>query len=87
MLVLGEDRQAVHVAHGDDRAGEAALLPGLRGALLALHRIVVAVGTRKAVFGGNEIGGNALRHEIGFERDRGIDRPGAARRADADAAH
>ena len=28
-----------------------------------------------------------MRHEIGFDRDGGIDRPGPARGADADAAH
>ncbi len=87
VLVLGEDRHAVDVPNGEHGAGEAAFVPGHRRALLALDRIGVDVGAREAVFGGDEIGRNALRHEIGLERDRRIDRPGAAGGADADAAH
>ena len=87
MLVLVEQRQPVDVLDRDHRILEAALLPGLRRALLALDRIGVDVVAREAIFGGDQIGGNALRQEIGFQRDRRIDRPGAAGGADADAAH
>ena len=87
MLVPGEDGDAVDVLHRHDRVREAALVPGLGGALLALDRIGVDIVAREAVFRRDEVGRDALRHEIGLDRDRGIDRPGAARGADADAAH
>ena len=66
---------------------EAALVPGLGGALLAFDRIGIDVVAREAVLGGDEVGRDALRHEIGRDRDGRIHRPGAARGADADAAH
>ena len=72
---------------GDHRAREMALVPGRRGALLALDRVGVDVVAGEAVFGGDQVGRDALRHEIGFDRDRRIHRPGAARGADADPAH
>ena len=72
---------------GIDGILEAALVPGLRRALLAFDRIGIDVVAREAVLGGDQVGGNALRQEIGRDRDRRIDRPGAARGADADAAH
>ena len=87
VLVLGQDGEAVDVLHTDHGAREAAVRPGGRRALLALDCVFVAVGARETVFGGDEIGGDTLRHEIGFHRDRRIDRPGAARSADADPAH
>ena len=87
MLVLGEQGDAVDVFHRQHRIGKAALVPGRGGALLALDRIGIDVVAREAVFGRDEVGGNALRHEIGSQRDLRIDRPGAAGGADADAAH
>ena len=87
MLVLRQDGHAVDVLDRHHRTIEAALVPGRRRALLALDRIGVDIVSRKSVFGRNEIGGNSLRQEIVRNRDRGIDRPGAARRADADPAH
>ena len=72
---------------GTTALGEAALVPGRRGALLALDRIGVDIVAREAVFRGDEIGRDALRHEVGRDGDQRIDRPGAARGADADAAH
>ena len=68
-----------------DRFREAAFLPGFRGALLRFDRIGVDVVAGEAVFRGDEIGRDALRHEVGFDRDMRIDRPGAAGGADADA--
>ena len=62
-------------------------VPGRRGALLAFDRIGVDVVARKSVFGRDQVGGNALRQEIMRDRNRRIDRPGAAGRADADPAH
>ncbi len=87
MLILGEDGEPVDILDRDHRILEAALVPRLGGALLALHRIGVDVIARKAVFGRDQIGRHALRHEIGRHRDRRIHRPGAAGGADADAAH
>ena len=87
VLVLGQDGQPVDVPDREHRAGETPLVPGHGGALLALDRVGVDLGAGEAVFGGDEIGGNALRHEIGRQRDRRIDRPGAAGGADADPAH
>ena len=87
MLVLGQDGEAVDVLHADHRAREAAFVPGRRRALLALDRIGVDVVAGESVLGGDEVGRDALRHEVGFDRDRGIHRPGAARGADADPAH
>ena len=87
VLVLGQNRQAVGIAHRQHRILEAALVPGAGGALLALDRVGVDVVAREAVFGGDQVGGNALRQEISGDRDRGVDRPGAAGGADADAAH
>ena len=87
VLVLGQDGEAVDVLDRHHRILEAALVPGLAGALLALHRIGVDVVAREAVFGRDQVGGDALRHEIGRDRDRRIDRPGAAGGADADPAH
>jgi hypothetical protein len=87
VLVLGEDRKAVEVLHRHHRLVEAAFVPGLCGALLALHGVGVDVVAREPVFGGDQIGRDALRHEIGRHRHRGIHRPGAAGSADADTAH
>ena len=87
VLVLGEQRDAVAVLHRDDGFRKAPFVPGDAGALLALHRIGVDVVAGEAVLGGDEVGGNALRHEVGGDRDRRIDRPCPARCADADPAH
>jgi hypothetical protein len=87
VLVAGEDGQPIDVLHRHDGAPEAALLPGLGCAFLALDRISVAVRAREAVFGRDQVGGDALRHEIGFDRNRRVDRPRAAGGTDADAAH
>jgi hypothetical protein len=87
VLVLGQERDAVDVADRDDRFRETAFLPGLRRALLRFDRIGVDVVAGEAVFRRDEIGRDALRHEVGFDRDMRIDRPGAAGCAEADAAH
>jgi len=70
------------------RARETAFVPSLGGALLALHRIFIALRPREPVLRrGSGRPENPLRHEIGLERDRRIDRPGAAGGADADPTH
>ena len=78
VLVMVEDRQAVDVLHRNDGMLEAALLPGALGPLLALDSISVDIVTREAVFRGDEVRRDALRHEVGFHGDGGVDGPGAA---------
>ena len=87
MLVAVEDRHAVDVLDRHDGFREAALVPRRRRALLALDRVGVDVGAAEAVLGRDQIGGDALRHEVAGQRHLRIDRPGVAGRADADAAH
>jgi hypothetical protein len=87
VLVLGENGEPVDVLDRHHRILEAALFPGFGRALLALDRVGVDVVAREAVPGGDQIGRDALRQEIGLDRDRRIDGPGAAGGADADAAH
>ena len=84
---VGKDGDAVDVPDRNDRLLEAAVFPALGCALLALHRIGIDIIAREAVFGGDQIGRYALRHEIGRNRDRRVHRPCAAGHAHADAAH
>ena len=55
---------ADHVADWQDRLGKAVLVPGPGGAFLALDSISVDVITAIAIFGGDQIGGYALRDKI-----------------------
>src|SRR5271167_1295293 len=87
MLVLVEDGQPVDVFYFDHRPVEAAFFPRRCRALLTFDRVSVDVVARKTVFGGDEIGGDPLRHEVVLDGDGRIDRPGAAGSADTDAAH
>src|ERR1700730_12260421 len=82
VLVLGEDRDAVGVFHRDDRPAEASFVPCGCGAALAFHRVGVDVVAGEAVFGGDQVGRDALRQEIGLQRDGGIDQPSASRPPD-----
>jgi hypothetical protein len=87
VLVMVEHGQAVNVLHRHDRLVEIALLPGAGGALLALDGIGVDVVAAEAVFCGDQVGRDALRHEPAGKADRRVHVPGAAGRAHADAAH
>src|SRR3984885_12351078 len=87
VLVLVGDGEAVDVFYFYDRTVETAVAPGLCRAFLTLDRVGVDVVAREAVFGGNEIGGNSLGHEIFDDGAAGVDGPRAAGRANADAAH
>ena len=82
-----QHRHVVDVADRDDGAGEPAFVPRALGPLLALDRIGVDVVAAKAVFGGDQIGGNPLRHEIAVKGDCGVRSPGAAGCAHGHAAH
>ena len=87
VFVLRQDGQSVDVLDRHHRTAEAAFFPSRRRTFLAFDRVSVNVVARKSVFGRDQVGGNALRQEIMRHRDRGIDRPGAAGRANANAAH
>src|SRR5262245_28875451 len=60
MLVAIEKYQTVNILHRNNRSGKSAFSPALGGALLALNGVGIHVIARKAVFGGDEIGGDAL---------------------------
>ena len=87
VLVAGEERQAINVPHRHDRTVEAPGLPGCCRPLLALDRVSVDIVARKPVFRRDQVGGDALRHEVGWDGDGRIDRPRPPRGADPDAAH
>ena len=78
---------AVDVLHRDDRVLEAALLDRLRGALLRADGVGVDVVAAELLDGGDQVGGDALRDEVGVEVRLGVHRPGAAVGAHRDAAH
>ena len=78
VLVVVQDRQAELVLHGQDRALEPSLGPSRGGALLALHRIGVHVVAGEAVQGGDQVGRDALGHEVVLEGRGRVDRPGPA---------
>ena len=87
VLVLVQNGKAVNVLDRRDGFGEAAVLPACLRALLAFHRIGVDIVAREAPFRGDQIGGYALRHEVGGNSDRWVHRPCAAGSPHADAAH
>ena len=64
------EADAAHlVAHRHNRLLEAAFLPGLRRTALALDGKGVHVIAAEAVFGGDRVGADALRREVGLEGD------------------
>ena len=64
-LVVVEHGHAVDVLDRHDRAGEAAVGPGLRGAVVGLDGEGVDVLAGEALDGGDQVGADALRHERG----------------------
>ena len=87
VLVLGKDREPVDILHRHDRFLEASFVPCLGGALLAFDGIGIDIVARKSVLRRDQVGRYALRQEVGLDGNRRVDRPGAAGRADANAAH
>jgi len=87
VLVVVEQRHAVAVLDRDDGLGEVARAPGLGGALLRLQGERVAVLAGEALGGGDEVGRDALRHEVGVVGGLRVHRPGAAVGAHRHAAH
>ena len=87
MLVLREQRQAVDVGDGHDRAREPVVGNGGGGTRLALDGKGVDIRAAEAEFGRDDVGRDALRHEEGAERQRRVDGDGRPVRAHGDAAH
>src|SRR5579883_753843 len=87
MLIAIEESYAIDVAYRHDGILEAAFAPSPCRPLLRGDRIFIHILARKSIFRRDEISGYPLRHEIGFDRDCRIDRPGAARGSNADPAH
>ena len=58
--------------HRDDRAGEVAVGPRLGGARLRLRGVRVDVGAAPALERRDQVGADALRHEVGGERGRRV---------------
>src|SRR6056297_2786992 len=68
VFVVVQNGQAVLVPHFDDRLGKALVFPRGSGALLAFHRQGIGVIAAEAIFGGDDIGRDTLRDEIGLHR-------------------
>ena len=87
VLVALQDRQPVAVAHRDDRPGEPAVRPRLRGPGLRLDGVGVDIRAREPVEGGDEIGTDALRDEADAVGGVRVHRVGAAVGAHRHAGH
>ena len=87
MLVLRQHDLVVDVLDRHDRLLEPAVLPGRRGALLGLDGIGIDIVAREAFAGCDQVGADALGHEIDRHGDRRVHGIGAAVRAHRHAAH
>ena len=86
-FVMGEARQAQLVLYGDNRFGKALFFPRTGRAFMRFHRIGIHVIAADAVFRSDHVGRHALRHEIGREGRRRVNRPGTAVRTHGHTAH
>ena len=86
-LVVTQKFDAVLVLHRHDRLLEVAVVPGGLGALLRFDGIGIDVVAAEAILGGDQVGRDALRHEVHRNGDRRIDRPGTAIGAHRHARH
>ena len=68
VFVMCQYFQAVLIVDRDHRFGKAAFFPSDARAALAFHRQQVGIIAAEPVFGGNDIGRNALGDEIGIHR-------------------
>ena len=87
MLVMVEDDGAHLVFHRNDRFGKATFFPGGCGALLGFDGKGIDIIAGEAPLGRNRVCANALRREVGFDRDGRVRRPCAAARAHWHARH
>ncbi len=82
-----EDGEPTAVADRDDGTVEAAVLPRRGGALLGQGGVLVDVAAREALKGGDEVGADALRHEVGGDAGHRVGEPGAAVRTQGHPGH
>ena len=82
-----QDVEAQLVLHRHDGFGEALFLPGLGGALLAFHGIAVDIIAGETVLGRDQVGGDALGHDVMVEGDFRIGAHGPAIGAHRHARH
>jgi hypothetical protein len=78
VLVVVEDGEAGAVLHRHDGPLEAALLPRRGRPLLGEGRVLVDVAAGEALDGGDQVGADALRDEVGGEVGHRVVEPGAA---------
>ena len=86
-LVVGQKLDAVLVLHRHDRLLEVAGVPGGLGALLRFDGVGVDVVAAQAILGGDQVGRDALGHEVHRDGHGRIGRPGAAVGAHGHARH
>ncbi|MNQ98461.1 hypothetical protein D3C85_1141540 [compost metagenome] len=86
-LIVIEHRQAKDVLDRDDRIGKAPFGPGTRRALLAFYRVGIALLASEAMLGRQQVGTDALHHEVSLEGHLRVHRPGTAVGAHGDARH
>ena len=73
VLVVIKDHQPVLIAHRDDRGAKSGLIPRHFGAALGFDPQRIGFITAKAVFGGDEIGADTLRHKISLHCEAWVD--------------
>ena len=82
-----QNGQAVDVPHRHDRPGKAVIRPGRRRAFLAFDGHLIGHVAGETVFRGDDVGADALRHEIVVKGDLRVDGNRAAIGAHRHAAH
>ena len=87
VFVMRQHRQTVLVVNSDHRVGKAPLFPCNCSTPLRFHCQQISILARKAVFGGNNVRRNPLRHEIGLHRKRWVHRNRRPVAAHGHAAH
>ena len=87
VFVAVQDGQAVDVLDRHHRFREPARRPGRRRPLLAFHRQRICLIPGKAVFRGDDVGGNPLRDKVVGNRNRRVHGNGAAVRSHRHAGH
>ncbi len=72
VLVPIEDDESVPVDHRHYRIGKVSLVPGPLGALLRQHGVPIELGSGVAGSRGNQVGRDALRHEMKIGGEHGV---------------
>ena len=71
---MGQNGQTATIGDRHDGAGKAVVRPGRRCPALGFHGQGIGHFAGKAVFGGDDIGRDTLRHKVGLHRQRRINR-------------